>query len=60
MGIHTDVSKLENAADDFIKFIKNLKLYDKAYDEMDDEFYNSLNRRNQVNELNKLLKKIAK
>jgi glycosyltransferase involved in cell wall biosynthesis len=60
MGIHSDVSKLEHAADDFIKFVKNLKLYDKSYDEMDEEFYNSFNRKNQVNELNRLLNKIAR
>lgn len=55
IGVHTDVNNLDNSANDFIKFIENLQVYNKSYENLDKIYYNSFNRKNQVNTLNDIL-----
>lgn len=55
LGINTDVNNLDTAAVDFIKFLDNLEDYNKNYQKLSKAYYDSFNRKNQVNELNKIL-----
>lgn len=55
IGIHTDVNDIDNAANDFITFIENLNNYSENFKQLENNYYDSFNRKNQVNELSKLL-----
>ena len=55
LGVHADVNNLENAANDFIKFLENLVNYENNYRKLPKAYYDSFNRKNQVNTLNKIL-----
>ncbi|QCX38819.1 glycosyltransferase family 4 protein [Aureibaculum algae] len=60
IGVHTDVNNLSNSANDFIKFIDNLKSYSENYNDLSYDYYDSFNRRTQVNVLNEILIKTFK